>query len=419
MKINDIRSIQILDSRGNPTLRTFVYLENGLRASSSIPSGASTGKHEAVELRDGKKDLYHGKSVFQAVENVNTTIKETLVGQSVASPEVIDKIMIKLDGTKNKANLGANAILSVSQAVVKVAAKASKIPLWQFINRYYFRNKQPAFPRLMVNIVNGGKHANWRFDIQEFMIIPRPTIPSQALRISSEIFIGLGKNLVKEGFSTLVGNEGGYSPAYASNEEVFEKIIAAATQLNYHNGGQYNLGIDAAASGFYKSDGRYFFRKKNKELSGQELLDYYGKIIDQYQLFLIEDPFDEDDWQNFSRFTARFGQGKIIIGDDLYVTNQRRIQEGINKKASNAALIKPNQIGTILETVQAIKTARAGGMKIAVSHRSGETSDPFIADFAYGAAADFLKTGSMSRSERLAKYNRLLEIENRLGSDVV
>jgi len=414
MKIKDIKSIQILDSRGNPTLRTFVYLENGLRASSSIPSGASTGKYEAVELRDEEKDLYHGKSVFQAVENVNTIIKEALLGQSAASPDIIDKIMIDLDGTDNKAHLGANAILSVSQAVVKAAAKTNKMALWEFINQYYFKNKSPAFPRLMVNIVNGGKHANWRFDIQEFMIIPRPLIPSQALRITSEIFIELGKNLVKQGFSTLVGNEGGYSPAYSSNSQVFEKIIEAASQLNYHQTDQYDLGIDAAASGFYEKDGRYFFRKKNKRLSGAPLLDYYGKIIDKYNLFLIEDPFDEDDWQNFTRFTARFGQERIVIGDDIYVTNKKRIQRGIDEKASNTALIKPNQIGTILETVEAIKTARRGEMKIAVSHRSGETSDSFIADFAYGAAADFLKTGSMSRSERLAKYNRLLEIENKL-----
>lgn len=413
MRIRDIKAIQILDSRGNPTVRAFVKLESGFQVSSSVPSGASTGVHEAVELRDGDPTLYHGKSVYKAVDNVNNIIRPALIGKEVGDVEILDKIMLELDGTESKGKLGANAILSVSQSLVKAAAKADNMPLWSFINQYYFNGVTPSFPRLMVNIVNGGKHANWRFDIQEFMVIPKATVPSGSVRVADEIFIGLGKLLVEENFSTLVGNEGGYSPKLNSNEEVFEHIIKAAKRIGYKNGGDYNLGIDAAASGFYK-DGKYWFVKRSKKLSGDDLSNYYAGIVSKYNLFLLEDPFAEDDWENFSKFTARFGKELEIVGDDIYVTNKDRIVRGIRERASNASLIKPNQIGTILETVEAVRQARKGEMKIAVSHRSGETCDSFIADFAYGAGADFLKIGSMSRSERLAKYNRLLEIESRL-----
>ncbi len=411
MKITDVRAIQILDSRGNPTIRTFITLDDETYASASVPSGASTGAHEAVELRDNDKSLYHGKSVNKAIEHVNTTIKKAILNKEVSEVAEIDRTMINLDGTDNKSHLGANAILSVSQAVVRAVAKSNKLPLWKFINKYYFPDTSPKFPKLMVNVVNGGRHADWRFDIQEFMIIPRPSFPSHAIRIASEIFIELGKLLKSEGFSTLVGNEGGYSPALNSNQEVFEKIIQAANRLSYKEGIEFSLGMDVAASEFYKN-GTYVLSKDKKELKGEELSNYYMDLVAKYKLSLIEDPFSEDDWKNFSKFTQRAGKYLTIIGDDLYVTNKTRINKGIELRASNAALIKLNQIGSVLETVEAIKTARDGHMKISVSHRSGETCDSFIADLAYATASDFIKTGSMSRSERLAKYNRLLEIES-------
>lgn len=413
MKITSIQALEILDSRGKPTVRTFVRLEDESVHSSSVPSGASTGSHEAVELRDSDEKRFLGQGVQKAVNNVNTFLNDALKGMRVSDPDAIDKKMLEIDGTENKSNLGANAILSVSQAVVRAAAYTHKVPLWDFINQYYFKDTAPAFPRLMVNVVNGGKHAGWNFDIQEFMVVPNATQPSESVQIAAEIFAQLGKNLKKKGLSTLVGDEGGYSPLLSSNKEVLDAIHDAARALDYSTGVHYDLALDAAASEFY-NDGVYEFKKTNKKLTGEELLQYYLELRHDDGIISFEDPFAEDDWKTFTAFTEQAHNDFLVVGDDLFVTNPKRIKKGIEELAANAVLIKLNQIGSVHETVQAIKMARKAGWKFIISHRSGETEDSFIADFAYGSGANFIKTGSMSRSERLAKYNRLIEIENKL-----
>lgn len=413
MKIKSIKAIEILDSRGKPTIRTFVFLDNDIYDSSSVPSGASTGSHEVVELRDNDKKRYHGMGVLKAIENVNNIISPKLIGQTLNEKvfEKIDKMMIELDGTKNKSHLGANAILSVSQALLKAYSKALKKPLWKIINEIYFQNTKPNFPRLMVNVINGGKHAGWNFDIQEFMISPISNTPSQSIRIASEIFQQIGKNLKEKKLQTLVGDEGGYSPALSSNEEVFELILKSALNLDYKNEVDFNLVIDSAASEFYEN-GFYLLKKENKKLSSDELINYYFNLKNKYKIASFEDPFAESDWSSFKKFTQM--TDALVVGDDIYTTDPVLIEKGIKEKTSNAVLIKPNQIGTIYETAKAINLAKKAGWKIVISHRSGETEDSFIADLAYGCNADFIKTGSMSRSERLAKYNRLIEIENNI-----
>lgn len=413
MKITDIVSLQVLDSRGNPTVRTYVTLEDGSKHVSSVPSGASTGSHEAVELRDEDATRYMGKGVQKAVENVNTVIKDALVGIE-ADPNEVDSKMLELDGTPNKAKLGANAILSVSQAVVKAAAHVKQQPLWQFMNEYYFAGTKPAFPQLLVNIVNGGKHAGWNFDIQEFMVVPNTTIPSESVRIAAEIFQSLGKNLKKEGLSTLLGDEGGYSPMLLSNEDVLEVIVKAAKDAGYQNVTDYRLSLDVASTEFFK-DGKYEMKKTGQWLTPKELTEYYQAIGQKYNILSFEDAFSEDDWESWKNFTKLAEEFKFVtIGDDLLVTNPIRIKRGIEEKAANAVLVKVNQIGSIKETVEAINMTHEAGWKTAISHRSGETEDSFIADLAYACASEFIKTGSMARSERLAKYNRLLEIEKGL-----
>lgn len=407
MKITDIKSLEILDSRGNPTVRTFVTLEDRTMHSSSVPSGASTGSHEAVELRDGDLARYGGLGVLKAVNNVNTIIKDVLVGME-ADPNSIDSKLLELDGTQNKNRLGANAILSVSMAVCRAAAHVQNQPLWKFLNEYFFEGSGPAFPQLMVNIVNGGKHANWNFDIQEFMVVPNSKTPSESVRIASEIFHSLGKVLAERKLSTLVGDEGGYSPQLASNEEVLDTIIDAAKKAGYENFKDYRLSLDCAATEWLK-DGSYISHKTDSKLTPDELISYHNLLTANYNLLSIEDPFAEDDWDTYKKFTNQ--TSTIVIGDDLLCTNPQRIKRGIDEKAANAVLIKVNQIGTMKETIEAIKMTHNAGWKTAISHRSGETEDNFIADLAYACGSEFIKTGSMSRSERLAKYNRLLEIE--------
>ena len=410
MKITDIKSLEILDSRGNPTVRTFVTLEDNSVHTSSVPSGASTGSHEAVELRDEDPSRYMGKGVKKAVENVNTTIKTALIGME-ADPDTIDSKMIELDGTANKEKLGANAILSVSQAVVKAAAHTKNQPLWKFMNEYYFEGKPVAFPQLLVNIVNGGKHASWNFDIQEFMVVPNTTTPSEAVRVAAEIFHSLGKTLKDKKLSTLLGDEGGYSPLLSSNEEVLSTIVTAAKSIGYENVTDYRLSLDVASTEFF-ADGKYEMKKTGQWLTPEQLTKKKTKIGQEYKILSFEDAFAEDDWESWKVFTdmaERFGF--VTIGDDLLVTNPERIKKAIDQKAANAVLVKVNQIGSINETVEAIKMAHKAGWKTAISHRSGETEDSFIADLAYACASEFIKTGSMARSERLAKYNRLLEIE--------
>lgn len=413
MTITRIKAIEILDSRGNPTIRTFVTLSDGSVHSSSVPSGASTGSYEAVELRDEDKSRYLGKGVKKAVENVNRTIAEKIVGME-PDPNKVDSTMLELDGTPNKAKLGANAILSVSQAVVRAAAHKAKQPLWKFMNTYYFSSKKVGFPKLLVNIVNGGKHASWNFDIQEFMIVPNTTKPSESVRTAAEIFHNLGKILKEKKLSTLLGDEGGYSPLLSSNEEVLETILEAAKKAGYENVKDFRISLDVASTEFFK-DERYVLQKTGEKLTSDELTKYYQEIGQKYFILSFEDAFAEDDWEAHIKFAdmARKFQFETI-GDDLFVTNPERIKRGIEEKASTAVLVKVNQIGSMKETVEAINMTHEAGWKTAISHRSGETEDNFIADLAYACGSEFIKTGSMARSERLAKYNRLLEIEEGL-----
>ncbi len=411
MKIKDVKAIEILDSRGNPTVRTYLTLEDGTMAAASVPSGASTGSHEAIELRDKDDKRYEGQGVLKAVNNVNLEIKKMVVGMD-ADPKTIDEKMIALDGTPNKSSLGANAILSVSEALIRALAVSSKKPLWQFLSEYYFEGKS-NMPKIMFNVINGGKHASWNFDIQEFIIIPQRQLASEAVKMGAEIYHSIKNNLKKKGLSTLVGDEGGFSPNLTSNEEVFQVIIESATNAGYVNGKDYRLAIDAAASEFY-SDNKYILKKDNREVSGDELINYYLSLEKKYLVHSFEDAFHEDDWENWTKFMTRLDPHNLLIGDDLLCTDTKRIEVGREKKSVNAVLIKLNQIGTVLETVEAIKMTKGYGWAVAVSHRSGETEDSFIADLAYASGAEFLKTGAPARSDRVSKHNRLIEIENKL-----
>ncbi|MBI1862635.1 phosphopyruvate hydratase [Candidatus Microgenomates bacterium] len=412
MKITSLRAIEIIDSRGKPTIRSFAVLDDGSIHSASVPSGASTGSHEVLELRDYDPKRYQGFGVQKAVHNVNEIIAKELVGREVDDPRGIDRWLIERDGTENKSNLGANAILAVSMAVVRAAAHAVHKPQWKYLNEYYFSEYKPAFPRLMVNIVNGGRHADWNFDIQEFMICPVATKPSESIQIASEIFLRLGDNLKSKKIGGLVGDEGGYSPTLKSNEEVFDTILESAVTCGYEKLKDFFFAVDCAASEFYEN-GEYTLKKTGQKMNATQLTQYYSELGQKYNIQSFEDPFAEDDWEAFTRFTQLARQFQFqVVGDDLFCTNPNRIKAGIEKQAANAVLIKLNQIGTVSETVDAIKMTREAGWKVIISHRSGETENPFIADLAYGCGAEFIKTGSMSRSERLAKYNRLLEIES-------
>jgi enolase len=409
--ISSLKAIEILDSRGKPTVRVFLTLKDGRQFRSSVPSGASTGAHEAVELRDGDAKRHLGQGVLTAVKNVNEVIAPALKDISVLEQKLIDDKMIELDGTENKGRLGANAILAVSMAVAKAAASVSGKKRWEYLHDAFFADRTVSFPRLMVNVVNGGKHAGWNFDIQEFMVVPKSNIPSQSTRIAAEIFQQLGKNLKKKKLSTLVGDEGGYSPALSSNEEVLAEVVQAAQDIGYQNGKEYGFALDSAATEFY-SEGTYLMKKTGETLNSDQLTAFYARISQAYGIESFEDPFAEDDWAAFKKFTELATQHHFqVVGDDLLVTNPKRIRRGIDEKASNAVLVKVNQIGSLSETVEAVRMAQDAGWKIAISHRSGETEDNFIADLAYACGAEFIKTGSMSRSDRLSKYNRLLEIE--------
>ncbi|GIW63892.1 MAG: enolase [Patescibacteria group bacterium] len=407
MRIKNIFAFQILDSRGNPTIKTIIELANGAKAWAAVPSGASTGSFEALELRDGGS-VFAGKGVLKAVDNVNTVLKKALLGYDIQDLEGIDKKMLELDGTENKSNLGANAILSVSLACAKALSVFGNQPLWKILHQYYFSDYQLGFPRLLVNVINGGAHAGFNFDFQEFIIIPLKNDLKQDLRLAVEVFAQLKKKLSEKKLSTLVGDEGGFSPELESNRSAYELIIAAASDLGYQNNRDFRLGMDAAATEFFES-GVYTLRKEGKTLTSQQLMKFYSDLINEFNLYSFEDPFAETDWQAFAEFTKEFND-RVVIGDDLFTTNISRIQQGIEKKSANAVLIKPNQIGTLYETVQAIKKAKSVGWQIAISHRSGETEDTFIADLSVACSAEFIKTGSVCRGERTAKYNRLLEI---------
>lgn len=408
MDIKTISAIQILDSRGNPTIETTITLEDGSTGVASVPSGASTGTHEAVELRDGDPSHFEGKGTQKAIDNIHSTILPRLIGMQIDDLAAIDEAMIQLEGTENKGKLGANAILSVSLAAARTLASYQKKPLWQTLHDQYFADIKPSFPRLMVNVINGGLHANWAFDFQEFMIIPKGIKPSETIEVAQEVFNALGEILEEKSLSTLKGDEGGYAPVLSSNRAALDLIEQAIDDSNHRS--DVDLGIDAAASEF-DENGKYILKKENKSLTAQELTDFYQQLITDYRLLSLEDPFDQEDWEAFAPFTQSVGDSQLIVGDDLYTTNVERIQKGIEKKATNAVLIKPNQIGTLSETVAAIKMTQRAGWKVIISHRSGDTPDAFIADLSVACGAQFLKAGSMSRSERLAKYNRLIEIE--------
>lgn len=412
--------MEILDSRGNPTIATTVILEEGSTGWAAVPSGASTGKYEAVELRDGDLKRYQGQGVLKAIDNVNVKINGVVSGMNAEEQNKIDQKMIETDGTKNKANLGANAILSVSLAVARAQAIAEKKPLYQYLTKFNPDHKDTyTLPIPQMNIMNGGKHANWATDIQEYMILPVGAHSEKdAVRMGSEIYHQLGKELKALGYDISVGDEGGYAPQLTSNEEPFQRIVQAINQLGYIIGKDVFLGIDAAASEFFK-EGKYRLNKENKTLNGDELSAFYQLLLQKYPIATVEDIFDQDDWIGFKKFTQFKGNKMQIVGDDIYVTNTERLKIGITEKATNSILVKLNQIGTLTETVQTILLAKQNSMTSVVSHRSGETEDPFIADFVVAMGTGQIKTGAPARSERTAKYNRLMQIEKELGEKAV
>jgi len=415
-KITAVRALEILDSRGNPTIRVLVSLDNGIEASASVPSGASTGEHEAVELRDGDRQRYGGKGVLTAVNNVNTVIAPNLLGMDPTRQVDIDRCLIDLDGTANKAKLGANAILGVSMAVARAAAVAAELPLYRYL-------QGPGIVRMpvpMMNILNGGKHADNSVDFQEFMVMPvgAPSF-AEALRYGAETFHALKGILKKHGYSTSVGDEGGFAPNLKSNEEACERIIAAIEAAGYVPGKEVAIALDPAASSFFEN-GRYRLSRSGQgDKTSAEMTKLYQTWIESFPIVSIEDGLDENDWEGFREHTAALGDRIQIVGDDLYVTNPTFIARGLREHTSNAVLIKLNQIGTVTETIEAIRLCRMAGWGYVVSHRSGETEDTFLADFAVAMGGGQIKTGSACRSERIAKYNRLLEIEAELGPAAV
>ncbi|WP_455204115.1 phosphopyruvate hydratase [Kaarinaea lacus] len=413
--IKDIRAREIIDSRGNPTVEADVILESGVVGRAAVPSGASTGSREAIELRDGDKSRYLGKGVKNAVANVNSDIRTALIGKDSAKQKELDDIMIQLDGTPNKAKLGANAILSVSLAAAKAAASAADLPLY----RYLGGDAAVTLPVPMMNIINGGSHADNSVDLQEFMIMPvgAPSF-SEALRYGAEVFHNLKKVLSQRGLNTAVGDEGGFAPDLPSNEAALEVILEAVEKAGYKAGQDIFIAIDAASSEFYKN-GKYDLASENKILSSAEFIDVLASWVDKYPILSIEDGLDENDWDGWAQLTQRLG-GKIqLVGDDLFVTNTEILQQGIDKNIANSILIKVNQIGTLSETLDAIDLAKKSGYTAVISHRSGETEDATIADLAVATNAGQIKTGSMSRSDRIAKYNQLLRIEQELGDKAV
>ena len=415
-KIESIRALEILDSRGNPTVRVFVTLDNSITTSASVPSGASTGENEAVELRDGEKRRYGGKGVLKAVANVAKTIAPKLIGFDPARQAEIDRLMIELDGTPNKGKLGANAMLGVSMAVARAAALAGGLPLYAYLGG----RGAARIPVPMMNILNGGKHADNSVDFQEFMVMPigAPTF-AEALRYGAETFHALKGILKKKGYATGVGDEGGFAPSLKSNDEACEVIVEAITAAGYKPGKDVAIALDPAASSFYE-DGTYNLAKSSQgKKSSDEITNFLASWVQKYPIVSIEDGLAENDWEGFARQTAKLGDKVQIVGDDIYVTNTQFIERGIREKSTNAVLIKLNQIGTVTETIQAIELCRKAGWGFVISHRSGETEDTFMADFAVAMGGGQIKTGSACRSERIAKYNRLLEIEVELDKAAI
>ena len=414
MQIEHITARQILDSRGNPTVEVDVITSDGFRGRAAVPSGASTGEHEAVELRDGDNSAYMGKGVLDAVRNVNEMIAPELIGRDVLEQVSIDNTLIDLDGTENKGRLGANALLGVSLAVAKAAAENLGLPLYRYIGG----TNASTLPVPMMNIINGGHHADNSVDMQEFMIMPIGASSfSEALRVGAEIFHTLRKVLKERGYNTAVGDEGGFAPDLRSNDEAVEVILEAVSQAGYEAGRDVYLALDPATSEMYR-DGYYLFWKSdpNTKRSASDMIDFWENWVNQYPILSIEDGLAEDDWEGWKALTDRLGNRIQLVGDDLFVTNTDRLQQGISDGAANSILIKLNQIGTLTETLQAIELAHTHGYTAVISHRSGETEDATIADLAVATNAGQIKTGSASRSDRIAKYNQLLRIEELLGS---
>lgn len=414
--IQDIRALEILDSRGNPTVRVICRLDNGITASASVPSGASTGEHEAVELRDGDKARYGGKGVLKAVRNVNDTIAPSIIGMEPVHQAEIDRLMIALDGTHNKGKLGANAVLGVSMAVARAASMACNLPLYAYLGGPGARR----LPVPMMNIINGGQHADNSVDFQEFMVMPvGASTFAEALRCGAETFHALKKILSRKGYSTGVGDEGGFAPNLKSNDEACDVIVQAIEAAGYRPGIDACIALDPAASSFF-GEGTYNLVKSGQgKKTSAEMTDVYASWVKKYPIVSIEDGLDENDWDGFKAHTAILGNRIQIVGDDLFVTNSRFVKRGIAEKAANAVLIKLNQIGSVTETIETIEMCRKAGWGYVISHRSGETEDTFMADFAVAMGGGQIKTGSACRSERIAKYNRLLEIEAELGSGAI
>ena len=410
-QIKNIFAREIIDSRGTPTVEVEVHLSNDMISRASVPSGASTGSFEAHELRDKNKKRFFSKGVLKSVSNINTEIKETLIGFDVTNQRVIDQLMIDLDGTKNKSRLGANSILAVSLACTKAAAKFLKLPLYTYIG-----GLNNSIPTPMMNVVNGGCHSNNNLDFQEFMIVPMGFSKfSESLRAGCEIFYYLKELLIKKNYSISVGDEGGFAPDFNSNKECLDYIIDSIIKAGYKPGKNVGIALDVASSEFFK-DKKYNLKSESLIIDSDSLIKYYEKLLDDYPIISIEDGLDENDWDGWKNMTKEIGKKCQLVGDDLFVTSVERLKKGINKKCGNSILIKLNQIGTLSETVETISEAKKNKYNTIISHRSGETEDTFIADFSVGMSAGQIKTGSLSRSERIAKYNQLLRIEEENSS---
>jgi len=412
--IKKITAREILDSRGNPTVEATVVLSDGSVGVAAVPSGASTGTHEALELRDGAK-RYGGKGVLKAVKNVNTHINKALRGADASQQKNIDELMLKLDGTDNKKKLGANAILAVSLANCRAAANSTKIPLYKYIrSTYRLKEKGWRMPVATMNVLNGGRHADNNLSVQEFMIVPINKSFAERVRMGSQIFHSLAQILNNKGYSTGVGDEGGFAPDLLNNERALQLLVQAIKHAGFVPGKNVFLAMDVAASEFYRK-GKYYFASQNQASTADKMMRTIENWEKKYPFIFIEDPLAEDDWDNWKIFTKKFGKKVAVVGDDLFVTNTERIQKGIDMKVGNAVLIKLNQIGTLSETIEAIYLAKKNNYQVAISHRSGETADTFIADLAVAVNSEYIKTGSLSRSERVEKYNRLMAIEQEVS----
>lgn len=413
-EIVNVSAREILDSRGNPTLEAEVVLASGIKACAQVPSGASTGKNEACELRDSGSERYHRRGVLEAQKNVIERISPALLGMDVSDIDEADSVMIALDGTYNKSNLGANAILSVSLAVCKAGAESLGVPLYRYLGGALAKR----LPVPMMNILNGGAHAGNNIDIQEFMIIPTGAESfADAVRSSSEVYHTLKNILSSKGLSTAVGDEGGFAPMLASDEEAIKVIISAIEKSGYTPGEDFMLGLDAAASE-WRCEGGYFMPKRQRAFTADELIGYFDELSEKYPILSLEDAVGEDDFDGWQRLTEKLSSRLILVGDDLFVTDARRVREGVDKRIANAVLIKPNQIGTVTETADCVIAARRGSYKTVMSHRSGDTEDTFIADLATALSCDFIKTGAPARAERTSKYNRLMKIESEIFSPI-